>query len=106
LGEYRWLVHMIDFFRYAGTRDFCAVQYETWFEQPRVNVEKLRSFLDLQWQQSEPDLDLVLSDIIDPLLRHDTTQPSEATQPLVRSLYRLATRAEHDAEARSQIGYM
>ena len=103
LGEYRWLVHTIDFFRYAGTREFCAVEYEKWFEEPRSNIEKLKSFLDLPWQQSESDLDLVLSDIIDPALRHDPAQPREASRPLVRSLYRLATRAGHDAEVRRQI---
>jgi len=44
---------MIDFFRYASNFDFCAVEYEEWFDNPAVNIEKLRKFLDLPWQQSE-----------------------------------------------------
>src|SRR5205809_929473 len=37
LGEYRWRVHTIDFCRYAGSREFCAVEYEKWFDEPRSN---------------------------------------------------------------------
>jgi len=25
IGEYRWLVHMIDFFRYCSNFDYCVV---------------------------------------------------------------------------------
>src|SRR5215472_17415809 len=31
IGEYRWLVHVIDFFRYTGHYDFCTIEYEEWF---------------------------------------------------------------------------
>ena len=92
-GEYRWLVHMADFYRYSGSFDVCTVEYEEWFRDPLVNFEKLRTFLDLQWQQSEADLGLVLSGIIDPALRHDSSDHKEASHPLVRSLYELATDA-------------
>jgi hypothetical protein len=87
IGEYRWLVHLVDFFRYAHSFDFCTLQYEEWFSNPSANLEKLRRFLDLPWQQSESDLALVLSGIIDPALRHDDSEHREANQPLVRSLY-------------------
>jgi len=63
IGEYRWLVHMIDFFRYANKFDFCMVEYEEWFNEPSVNIGKLQRFLELPWQQSEADLGLVLSGI-------------------------------------------
>ena len=107
IGEYRWLVHMIDFFRYVGTHEYCVVEYETWFDEPRANIEKLKTFLDLEWQQSESDLDMVLSDIVDPALRHDDeSQRRDARQPFVRSLYKLATRAGHDPEARAQIDHI
>jgi hypothetical protein len=105
-GEYRWLVHLVDFFRYANSYDFCTVEYEEWFNNPSANLEKLRRFLDLPWQQSEADLALVLSGIIDPGARHDDSDHREANQPLVRSLYKLARRAGQDGEARDQIAYI
>src|SRR3974377_1144734 len=27
IGEYRWLVHVVDFFRYINNSDFCTVEY-------------------------------------------------------------------------------
>jgi hypothetical protein len=106
IGEYRWLVHMVDFFRYASNFDFCTVEYEEWFNNPSANIEKLQKFLDLSWQQSEADLALVLSGIIDPGGRHDDSDHREAGQPLVRTLYKLASRAGQDGEARDQIAYI
>jgi len=105
IGEYRWLVHIVDFFRYTKNFDFCTVEYEEWFNNPSVNIEKLQKFLDLQWQQSEADLALVLSGIIDPSARHDDSDHREAGQPLVRTLYKLASRAAQDGE-RDQIAYI
>ena len=105
IGEYRWLVHMIDFFRYTTNFDFCTIEYEEWFNNPSSNIEKLQKFLDLQWQQSEADLGLVLSGIIDPGARHDDADHRKADQPLVRTLYTLASRAGQD-EARDQIAYI
>ncbi len=101
IGEYRWLVHIVDFFRYANAFDVCTVEYEGWFKEP--NLEKLKQFLDLPWQQSELDLGLMLSGIIDPGARHDDYEYREASQPLVRSLYKLASHADHDTGARDQI---
>ena len=106
IGEYRWLVHMVDFFRYTSNFDFCTVEYEEWFNNPSANIEKLQKFLDLSWQQSEADLALVLSGIIDPGSRHDDSDHREAGQPLVRTLYKLASRAGQDGEARDQITYI
>src|SRR6516164_6897422 len=106
IGEYRWLVHMVDFFRYTSNFDFCTVEYEEWFNNPSANIEKLQKFLDLSWQQSEADLALVLSGIIDPGARHDDSDHREAGQPLVRTLYKLASRAGQDGEARDQITYI
>jgi DNA repair exonuclease SbcCD ATPase subunit len=82
------------------------VEYEEWFDNPAANIEKLRKFLDLPWQQSESDLALLLSDLIDPTARHDDPEHHEANQPLVRSLYKLASRAGRDGEARDQIAYI
>jgi hypothetical protein len=105
IGEYRWLVYLVDFFRYSIPYDFCSVEYEAWFDNPSANLAKICKFLDLRWQQSEPDRALVLSGIVDPALRHDAEQ-REANQPLVRSLYKLARRADQDGAARDQIAYM
>jgi hypothetical protein len=106
IGEYRWLVHLIDFFRFVNSYDFCTVEYEGWFGNPSANLEKLRKFLDLPWQQSESDLALVLSGIIDPALRHDDSQHRKANHPLVRSLYEIISRADQDADAEAQIAYI
>ena len=106
IGEYRWLIHIVDFFRYANNFDHCTVEYEGWFNDPSANIETLRKFLDLPWQQSESDLDLVLSGIIDPGARHDDPAHREANQPLVRSLYKLASRAGQDDDARNQMTYI
>ena len=105
IGEYRWLVYMIDFFRYISNFEFCTLEYEGWFNDPSANLEKLRKFLDLHWKQSEADLALVLSGIIDPALRHDDAEHREANQPLVRMLYKLASRIGQDG-ARDQIAYI
>src|SRR5216683_2109328 len=105
IGEYRWLVHMIDFFRYANGLEFCTVEYDEWFDNPSANAEKLRKFLDLPWQQSESELGLILSDIINPAARPDGSGHREASQPLVRTLYKLAGRAGQDG-ARDQISYI
>src|SRR5271165_3872237 len=106
IGEYRWLVHMIDFFRYMSKYEFCTIEYEEWFRDPSVNTEKLQKFLDLSWQQSEADLGLVLSGIIEPALRHDDSDHREAGQPLVRTLYKLTGQASQDAAARDQIAHI
>src|SRR5271166_2260810 len=93
IGEYLWLVHTIDFFRYVNKFDFCTVEYEEWFNNPSANIEKLQKFLDLPWQQSKADLALALSGIIDPAARHDDSNDREPGQPLVRTLYKLARSA-------------
>src|SRR5271166_2704257 len=105
-GEYRWLVHMTDFYRYASNFDCCGVEYEEWFDNPTANIEKLQKFLDLPWQQSEADLGLVLSGIIDPAARHDDSDHRAVGQPLVRTLYKLTGQAGQEAAARDQIAYI
>jgi hypothetical protein len=105
IGEYRWLIHVVDFFRYASNCDFCTVEYEGWFNDPSANIEKLRKFLALPWQQSQADLGLVLSGIIDPALRHDDSDHREPNLPLARTLYKLARDTDQD-QARDKIGYI
>src|SRR5439155_10430021 len=83
--------------------DVCTVEYETWFEEPSSNFERLQKFLDLHWEQSELDRELAISGIVDQSLRHDDPNNREAAQPLVRSFYKLARRADHDTAAREQL---
>ena len=105
-GEYRWLVHMSDFYRDTSNFDCCTVEYEEWFNNPSHSVKKIQQFLGLQWQQSESDLAVVLSGIIDPAARHDDPSHRDASQPLVRTLYKLAAQADQDAAAPDQIAYI
>jgi hypothetical protein len=105
IGEYRWLVHMIEFFRYANGLDFCTVEYDEWFDNPAANAEKLQKFLDLPCQQSESELGLILSGIIGSAAGPDGSGRREASQPLVRTLYKLAGRTGQDG-ARDQISYI
>ncbi|HXC91354.1 MAG TPA: hypothetical protein VNV18_14420 [Stellaceae bacterium] len=106
IGEHRWFVYMMDFFRFAGAQDVCVLEYERWFDDPRRNADKLASFLGLDWPQAQSELDLAISDIVDPGLRHDDVSRSRALHPLVASFYKLATRVDADPEARAQIGYI
>lgn len=106
IGELRWFTYTTDFFRYVKDADICAIEYEAWFDDPSANLTKLRNFLDLSWHQSEFELEATISGILDPELRHDDPAGREARQPLVRSLYKLALRAEQDASAREQIQRM
>jgi hypothetical protein len=102
-SEYRWFSYVVDFFRYTNGYDTCTVEYETWFDEPSANLVKLLRFLELRWDQSQLDLDLAISDIVDRTLRHDDSHRREADQPLARSFYKLARRASSDPTAREQI---
>jgi hypothetical protein len=103
VAEYRWFSYVADFFRYTNGYDICTLEYETWFDEPSTNLGKLLNFLELRWDQTELDLDLTISGIVDGALRHDDPNRREAGQPLVRSLYKLASRADREAVAREQI---
>src|SRR5260370_33182822 len=94
---------MVDFFRYIGEHEYCTVEYEKWFDDPRETATKLEKFLDLGWQQSQREVDLALSNIVDPALRHDSPKRSNSSLMVARSLYGLAARADHEAAAREEI---
>jgi hypothetical protein len=99
MGEYRWFAYNMDFFRYTQGSEFCTIEYESWFEDPALNLAKLRNFLDLPDDRMDP----AISEIVRHDLRHDDARWSEARQPLVRSVFNLARRAEHDPAAREQV---
>lgn len=102
VGEYRWFIHMIDFFRYAINMDFCTIEYETWFNDPVYNTQKLRKFINLLPQQSQWNTELEVSSVIAPSLRHDAPSTKDADEPHIRSLYKLARVADQDSVAREQ----
>jgi Methyltransferase domain len=106
IGEYRWFVHMTDFFRYVGKLEYCVIEYESWFDNPAANFIKLRSFLDLEWNQSEVDLDLVLSSIIAPAVPQEDVYGREARQPVVRSFYKLVRDPGDDSVNRDRRQYI
>jgi GT2 family glycosyltransferase/tetratricopeptide (TPR) repeat protein len=102
-GELRWFGYVVDFFRYAKNCDICVVEYESWFRDPAENLAKLRNYIEPSWLQRDLDPDPLFAAIIDDRLRHDDQQHHRARLPLVRSLYGLARRAEHEPAARAQI---
>lgn len=100
LAEYRWLVHMTDFFRYVGKLDYCAIEYEAWRDNASGNVERLQSFLGLEWRHSEADRDLALAGIAGFVGAAEPTDGREARQPIVRSFYDLARSPAEEPESR------
>jgi len=103
VGEYRWLVHMTDFFRYVGSSDFCVIEYENWFKNPSQSLDVLQNHLNLDVGYSRFDLDQAIIDIVDPELRHDDDTGHEASVPLVRHVYQLARSSGTDAAARAKL---
>jgi hypothetical protein len=103
LGEYRWLSYNTDFFRYIRAHEFCTIEYESWFDERLNNLAKLRAFLDLPAEQDDSYIDDAVSEIIDGELRHDDSSFDAAGHPLIRSIYKLARRAQQDAGARNQL---
>jgi hypothetical protein len=103
IGEYRWLVHMTDFFRYVGNNDFCVIEYENWFKNPSISLDILHNHLYLDTGHSRAELDQAIIDIIDPELRHDGDSEHEASVPLVRHVYQLARSSGTDAAARARL---
>jgi hypothetical protein len=101
-GEYRWFSYTADFFRYTQSAEFCTIEYESWFEDPALNLAKLRNFLDMPEDLSELDLDFAVAQLVRHDLRHDDPRIGEARQSLIRSVYKLARLADHDTAARGE----
>jgi hypothetical protein len=87
-GEYRWFSYTADFFRYTQSAEFCTIEYESWFEDPALNLAKLRNFLDMPEDLSELDLDFAVAQLVRHDLRHDDPRIGEARQSLIRSVYK------------------
>jgi hypothetical protein len=105
IGEARWFSYVLDFFRYNRRCEFCLIEYEHWFEDVSVNLNKLTNFLDLHERKADADLERAVSSIVDAELRHDSGTTA-ARNPAVRSLYELARRSDRDAAALQQIDHI
>lgn len=90
LAEYRWFVHVTDFFRYADRLDYCVVEYEDWLDNASSNLHKLQEFLDLEWWHSDADRELALSRIAALAGPVTEIRGPEPRLPIVRSFYELA----------------
>ena len=106
LLEYRWFAHTLEFFRHARKAEICTIEYDEWFGDSATNLEKLRRFLALPGEPAELEIEDAVSAIIDEERPGLDIAPAEARQPLIRSVYRLARRAEHDAGAREQLQHI
>jgi len=106
LAEYRWFVHTLEFFRHARKADICTIEYDEWFVDSAINLQKLRRFLALPDEPAELDSGEAVSEIIEAERGGSDIAPAEARQPLIRSVYRLARRLENDAGARDQLQHI
>jgi hypothetical protein len=106
LGEFRWFTDTVEFFRHVRHADLCTVEYDEWFVDRAANLRKLRRFLELPEALPESDTEEAIYAIIDNERLDGDQRPGEARQPLIRSAYRLARRADHDAAARDQLQHI
>ncbi|WP_158813597.1 hypothetical protein [Methylocapsa sp. S129] len=102
-GEYRALNYLVDCFRYIPHHDVCVVDYEEWFENYSDNLHGLMYFLHIEWDQSEADLGVAVSSIVNRDLRHTEERLGIARQPLVRSFHNLASALRKDSSRRGEI---
>ncbi|HEX5321116.1 MAG TPA: hypothetical protein VFW46_18280 [Stellaceae bacterium] len=103
IGEYRWLVHVVDFFRYIGQSEFSIIEYDNWFTDAEQNVAILDDVLNSDTSYPRPEIEDALADIIDPELRHDGAAAREAADPFVRQVYQLVRATVRDPGARVRL---
>ena len=106
LAEYRWFARTTEFFRHARKAEICTIDYDEWFVDSAANLQKLQRFLALPDEPAAPDVEAAVSAMIVQERPGSDTGSGEAQQPLIRSVYRLARRAEHDAGARDQLQHI
>jgi hypothetical protein len=106
LAEYRWFAHTTEFFRHARKAEICTIDYDEWFVDSAANLQKLQRFLALPDEPAAPDVEAAVSAMIEQERPGSDIGAGEARQPLIRSVYRLARRAEHDAGARDQLQHI
>jgi hypothetical protein len=102
IGEYRWFVYLTDILHYIGEHEFCLIEYEDWFTNPRRNLRKLQQFLEIEWSGSKTDLHIAVSEIVDGALRHDDPRFGQAREPIIRAFYKLVRAFPGDSAARKR----
>jgi hypothetical protein len=90
IAEYRWFVHMADFFRYAGKVEHCAIEYQAWRDEPSANLDRLQDFLGIEWLHGAAERELALAGVAALAGDAGETLATEPRHPMVRSFYRLA----------------
>ena len=101
LVEYRWFAYTLDAFRHTKT-DICTIEYDSWFDDYGANLKKLQRFLNLP--EDPPEFEnRAISMTIEAERRIRQPALGEASKPLIRSVYKLAQRAEVDPAAREQL---
>src|SRR5205823_8328118 len=101
LAEYRWFAYTLDAFRHTKT-DICTIEYDSWFDDYGANLKKLQRFLDLP--EDPPEFEnRAISAMIEAERPNREPGSGEASHPLIRSVYKLAQRAEVHPAAREQL---
>jgi len=105
LGEYLWMLHAVDFFRYTDGRSRCVIEYEDWFEPGMPSLKKLADFLDPSRANIGADAGIaaLAADIVDSGLRHDSDQPLERPTPYIQEFYELTKRLENEPQVAKPI---
>jgi hypothetical protein len=96
LGEYRWMVYAVDFFRYTSGLSRCIIEYNDWFVEGTPNLRKLTKFLDLSDVGADADISSIAAGIVDPALRHGGSAPLRAHNAHIQSFYNLTKRFENE----------
>lgn len=96
LGEYRWMVYAVDFFRYTSGLSRCIIEYNDWFVEGMPNLRKLTKFLDLSGIGADADISSIAAEIVDPGLRHGGSAPFKAHNAYIQSFYNLTKRFENE----------
>jgi hypothetical protein len=96
LGEYRWMLYAVDFFRYTNGLPRCIIEYDDWFVEGMPNLRKLTKFLDLSDMGADAAPPLIAAEIVDPVLRHGGSTPLRANNIHIQRFYNLTKRTENE----------
>jgi len=96
LGEYRWMLYAVDFFRYTNGLPRCIIEYNDWFVEGMPNLRKLTKFLDLSDMGADAAISSMAAEIVDPALRHGGSGPLRAHNAYIQRFYNLTKRFENE----------
>jgi hypothetical protein len=98
LGEYLWMLHAVDFFRYTTGQSRCIIEYDDWFSPGMPNLKKLADFLEISLCDigGAADIAALAANIVDPALRHDDDRSLEQSTPYIQTFYNLTKHLENE----------